>query len=204
MSRSVPVVMSFLVLLAMILPSAITATPGTTPSVQRPATPVAEIDLTWPTTKQAPAGLEFTGDGDRTLTEVVSTFDDPVAARKQFLAWGWQRNHVRTFGKPTGQFRAQDKIDGVYISVHVFGSPAQAADALDALFGVLAADPRFTEVPMDPLGEHARALYGTVGYGNEVTMYVQQGNLLIRLSASSPTGDPRAEAHDMLKAMLAT
>ncbi|MGI8403404.1 MAG: hypothetical protein ACR2OE_01305 [Thermomicrobiales bacterium] len=184
--------------------AAATTEAGATPPVRVSASPVAKIPLTWPTTKQVPAGLEITGDGDRSLTEVVASFRDPVAARKQFIAWGWQRNHVRSFHAPAGQFRAQDKINGVYISVHVFGSPDNAAAALDSLFGVLVADSRFKEVPIDPLGERSRALYGKVAYGNEVTIYVQQDNLLIRLTASSPTGDPRDQARDMLKAMFAT
>lgn len=195
--------MLLVVVLGTGLPQSAVATPGATPPVSVSATPVAKIDLTWPTTKQVPAGLELRGDGDRSLTEVVSTFDDPVAARKQFIAWGWQRNHVRSFGAPAGYFRAQNKIDRVYISVHVFGNPMSASAALDSLFGVLLSDTRFKEVPLDPLGERSRVLYGKLAYGNEVTLYVQQGNLLIRLTASSPTGDPRLQAEDMLVAMLA-
>ncbi len=204
------IITSLLIILAMAsMPGLVIATPpevGATPPARVVATPepLAKIPLTWPTAKQVPAGLELTGDGDRSLTEVVSSFSDPVATRKQFIAWGWQRNHVRTFHAPKGQFRAQDKIDGVYISVHVFGSRDSAGAALDSLFRVLATDTRFKEIPVDPLGERSRELYGKVAYGNEVTLYVQQGNLLIRLTASSPTGDPRDQARDMVKAMLAT
>ncbi len=99
------------------------ATPGGTPPVRVSASPAAKIDLTWPTTKQVQAGLELRDDSDRSLTEVVASFDDPATVRNQFMAWGWQRNHVRSFGAPAGHFRAQNKIDRVYTSVHVFDSP---------------------------------------------------------------------------------
>lgn len=177
---------------------------GATPPVTAAASPVPKIALTLPTTKQVPAGLEIIDDSDHSLDDITANFRDPAAARKQFLAWGWQRNHVRAFHASPGHIRANSKIDGVYISVHVFGSPDNAVAALDSLFGVLAADPRLKEIPVDPLGGYSRALYGTLNYGNEITIYVQQDNLLIRLSASSPTGDPRAQAHDILWAMLAT
>jgi len=55
---------------------------------------------------------------------------------------------------------------------------------------------------IDPLGDSSRALYGSVPYGNEITVYVQRDDLLIRLSASSPEGDPRAQALDLVRAML--
>lgn len=200
--RTIVVALIFLIMMSLPGPTiAALATPGATPPVSAP--PIPKIPLMWPTTKQVPAGLEITGDGDRSLTEVVASFSDPVATRRQFIAWGWQRNHVRSFHAPAGQFRAQDKINGIYISVHVFGSPESAAAALDSLFGVLASDTRLKEVPIAPLGTRSRALYGKLAYGNEVTLYVQQDNLLIRLSASSPTGDPRAQARDLLQAMLA-
>lgn len=99
---------------------------------------------------------------------------------------------------------APERIDGIYVSVHEFGTPEFAAKALDYSFDVQAADASLAEIPIDPLGETSRALYGTLSYGNEVTIYVQHGNLLIRLSASSPTGDPRAQSIDLMTTMLGT
>ncbi len=52
------------------------------------------------------------------------------------------------------------------------------------------------------LEDYSRTLYGKLSYGNEVPLYVQQGTLLIRLSASSPEGDPTAEAIELMETIL--
>ena len=158
--------------------------------------------LPLPTEAQVPPDLAITEDRERTLDEVTANFADPAAARQQFVEWGWQRNLIRAFHTPEDAPVAPERIDGIYVSVHEFGTPGFAAEALDYSFDVQAADGTLTEIPIDPLGETSRALYGRLPYGNEVTIYVQQGNLLIRLSASAPEGDPRDQAIDLMETML--
>lgn len=178
------------------------ATPPASPMASPQASPVVGIALLLPTEEQVPPDLAVTEDRERALDEVTANFADPEAARRQFVAWGWQQNLIRAFHTPTGAPVEPEKIDGIYVSVHEFGSSDAAAAALDYSFDVQAAGATLKEIPVDPLGDTSRALYGTLSYGNEVTIYVQQGNLLIRLSASSPTGDPRAQAIDLMETML--
>ncbi|MBA2247085.1 MAG: hypothetical protein H0W23_03070 [Chloroflexia bacterium] len=183
-------------------PASPLASPSASPQASPQASPVAGGALPLPTEAQVPPDLAMTEDRARTLDEVTANFADPAAARQQFVEWGWQRNLIRAFHTPEDAPVAPELIDGIYVSVHEFGTPEFAAEALDYSFGVQAADGSLAEIPIDPLGETSRALYGTLSYGNEVTIYVQQGNLLIRLSASAPEGDPRAQAIDLMETML--
>ena len=178
------------------------ASPEASPQASPMASPVPGGALPLPTEAQVPPGLAITEDRERMLDEVTANFADPAAARQQFVEWGWQRNLIRAFHTPENAPVAPERIDGIYVSVHEFGTPEFAAEALDYSFDVQAADGTLDEIPIDPLGETSRALYGTLSYGNEVTIYVQRGNLLIRLSASSPSGDPRAQAIDLMETML--
>lgn len=123
-------------------------------------------------------------------------------ARQQFVGWEWQRNLIRAFYTPPGGAIEPNKIDGIYVSIHEFGTPEFTVAALDYSFAVQSADPSLADIPIDSLGDTSRAPYGTLPYGNEITLYVQQGNLLIRLSASSPAGDPRLQAIDLMETML--
>ncbi len=174
------------------------ATPLATPI----ASPVAASGIVLLTEDQVPNGLVIIDDRERSLDEITANFSDPAAARERFLAWGWQRNSIRAFNVPQGTSLDPNLIDGIYISVHEFASSQAAAEALAYSLDVQAAGSGLTEIPIDPLGDSARALYGTVPYGNEISIYVQQDNVLIRLSASSPAGDPRAEALSLMRTML--
>lgn len=173
-----------------------------TPPLSASPSPVPEIALVLPTEEQVPPGLVMIEDGARSLEDVTSGFSDPAAAAERFTAWGWQRNLIRAFHTPEGAASDPTAIDGIYVSVHEFGTPPSAAEALDYSLAVHAETATLDEVDAPPLGDYARALYGPLPYGNEITLYVQQGNVLIRISASSPEGDPRAEAIALVRTML--
>ncbi|MEJ7902258.1 MAG: hypothetical protein WKF63_10450 [Thermomicrobiales bacterium] len=171
---------------------------------QRDATPSAapEVAFTLPTVEQVPEGMVIISDGDRTLDDVASGFSDPVATIEQFVAWGWQGNVIRAF-HIAGEGEADPReIDGIYISVHQFGTPEFAAEALDYSVDEHLLDPAIEEVAGDRLGDYSRMLSGDMAYGREITWYVQRGTLVIRLSASSPEGDPAGDATRLTQAML--
>lgn len=165
-----------------------------------PAAPLPGITLL--TLDQLPDGFDMIMDGERTLDDVVANFPDPESAAAQFEEWGWQRNVVRAFHVRDDAGLPPAAIDGIYISVHELDSPTAAADALDFTFAAHIAGTDLEEIETEDLGDYARTIYGALPYGNEVTYYVQSGVLLIRFSASSPEGDPRAEARDLLESML--
>ncbi len=202
---TVPLLIMLVPLAIAVMPwrSAVSVAQGdATPPAAAEASPVAANEIVLLTEAQVPNGMVMIEDRDRPLDEVVANLSDPVAAREQFVAWNWQRNHIRAFHVPEGTAPDPAAIDGIYISVHEFGSPDAAADALTYSLGVQTGGTDLEEVAVENMGDTSRALYGKVPYGNETTIYVQKGNALIRLSASSPQGDPRAEALELMRTML--
>ncbi len=53
------------------------------------------------------------------------------------------------------------------------------------------------------MGDASRALTGTVPVGVEVTVYVRAGDVVIRMTAWSETGDPTSDIVSVMQAMLA-
>lgn len=155
---------------------------------------------------QVPEGLVTIQDGTRTLEDVAGGFSDPDATIDQFLEWGWQNNVVRAFHVPEGAEADPGEIDGIYMSVHEFGSPEDAAAALDYSVDAHMAGggDDIDEMPDIQMGDYSRVLYGELSYGDEITFYVQQGNVLIRLSAASPEANPTAEAMNLMQTVLET
>lgn len=170
--------------------------PSASPSVD------SNIPFVLLTEEQVPNGMVIIEDGERSLDDVASGFDNMVATIDQFTEWGWQGNIIRAFHVPSDTEADPSPIDGIYLSVHEFGSPEFAAAALDYTLDAHAVDTNLEEIPLEELGDYSRGLYGEMPFGNEVTLYVQHGNYLIRLSASSPEGDPRAEAVEIMQTVL--
>ena len=175
---------------------------ASTPAPDATPSPIGTSGLVLLTEDQVPNGLVIIMDGDRTLDDVVANFTDPTSAKAQFEEWGWQRNVVRGFNVPDGTSLDPLEIDGFYISVHEFDDSSSAMDALDFTFATHIAGTEFEEIDTEPNGDYSRTLCGEVSYGQEVTFYVQRGELMIRFSASSPEGDPREEAEAVLRLML--
>jgi len=199
-----PVTFTLLLALVVTLGLSWLAAPSLAQEASTPVTasPAAGLDVVLPTVDQVPNGLVIISDGERTLADVASGFSDPAATIEQFVAWGWQGNVIRAFHVADETASDPAAIDGIYISVHEFGSPRFAAEALDYALAAHAAGTTLEETGVDGLGDYARALYGPMPYGNEITLYVQQGNSLIRLSASSPEGNPTVEATGLMRTML--
>ena len=156
-----------------------------------------------PTEEQMPPGLVMTQDLQRTLAEVAANYGDPDETQRLFAAWGWQGNVARWFAAPGGQEVAPDAASSVYVSIHRFGSASAAAQALAYSFEQQLATTAAQEVPIEPVGDGARALVATGPDATEVTIYTHRGGLLIRLSAASQAGDPTADALAIVETILA-
>jgi hypothetical protein len=177
-----------------------TPLPGASPS------PDARIERFLLSEEQVPEGLVVIQDGERTLEDVAGGFSDPDATIDQFLEWGWRNNVVRAFHIPAGTEADPEEIDGIYMSVHEFGSAEDAAAALDYSVNahIAGGEGNIDELPDIQMGDSSRVLYGELSYGDEITLYVQEDNVLIRLSAASPEGDPTREATDLMNTVLET
>lgn len=181
---------------------AIQTSAESTPSPGASPTPATGVALILPSEKQVPNGLVIIEDGERTLDDVTDGFADPDEAAEMFEEWGWERNVIRAFHTPADATADPDEIDGIYISVHEFESPDAAEEALDYSVDVHLGETNLAEQDQDELGESSRILFGEQPYGDEITIYVQHGNALIRLSASSPEGDPTEEAIALMEGMI--
>lgn len=183
--------------------SATAQTPVAGTPAATPAPAPDSIASLLPTEAEVPEGLVVTQDGERTLDDVLSGFPARDEAAAHFEEWGWQGNVVRAFhveGTPDDP----EGVDGIYVSIHRFGSPGSAAEALDFIVDVHEfQDTKVTEQGHDTLGDASRVLWGEQSYGSEVTLYVQQGDVVIRLSANSPEGDPSQVAWDLIDTILA-
>jgi hypothetical protein len=185
--------------------SAIQLSAEGTPSTSASPTPVIGVAAILPSEEQVPNDLAVIDDGERTLEDVTSGFSDPDEAATMFRGWGWERNVIRAFHTPADATTDPNKIDGIYISIHEFGSPEEAAEALDYSVEVHLGDTTLSENNPDKdkeLGESSRVLFGEQPYGDEITIYARQGDALIRLSASSPEGDPTEEAVSLMEWMI--
>ena len=175
-------------------------TPGASPQAML----VSQVDLEryLLTGQQVPDGLVVIMDGRRTLPDVVSGFRDPDEAMERFKAWGWQGNVVRAFHAPENADIDPQAIDGIYMSIHAFGTPEEAAEALAYTADAHADAGDLRELDDVEIDTTSRVLYGEMSYGDEVTIYAQEGNIVIRLSAASPKGDPTNEAVRMVTLIL--
>jgi hypothetical protein len=200
MSRRARLLVVALMSLAFLPLRLVSAQPGTPAASPAAVSPTTAVMLT---EGEVPEGLVMTDDRERTLTEVASGFAQPEAAERQFKTWGWRANSVRAFHTPASVKADPQQIDGIYISVHQFGTPEDAAAAMAYSVQIHTGGTKLEEQDHEPLGDSSVVLYGPMPYGNEVTYYVQQGDLLIRLSASSPKGDPSPVAEGLIATMLA-
>ena len=182
--------------------SAVQRSSDSTPSPVASPTPATGIAVILPSEEQVPNGMVIIEDGERTLSDVTNGFTDPDETSDMFEEWGWERNVIRAFHTPEDAIADPEEVDGIYISIHELGSPDAAVEALDYSVDVHLGDTALAEQELEELGETSRVLFGEQPYGDEITIYVQQGEALIRLSASSSEGDPTEEAIALMEWML--
>ncbi len=147
-----------------------------------------------PTEDEVPEGLVQVEEGNRTADDITATFPDPDDAAAQFAAWGWEGNAFRVFGAPEGTIAPTDGTTSIDVSIHRFANAAVASEALFYLVNARSALGAFEDAPVDPMGDLSVALAGQMGGNNEASIYVQRRDVVIRVTAISPEGDPLADA----------
>ena len=171
-------------------------------SVPAASTGTVNLLALLPSIAEVPGGLVETGRSTRTLPDVVANYTDPAGTSQRFTAWGWQGNAVASFALPSGQQARSGEINGVYVSIHQFGDAGAAREALDFSIAEDTAGSAVYEVSTVPLGEYTRSMYGSMDYGNEIIILVQQGDLLIRVAAAMLDGDPTGDAVAVTETIL--
>jgi hypothetical protein len=169
---------------------ALQAAPGGVP--QRATT----VDGLLPTVRDLPAGFVVTDEGRRSADEVAETFLRPAEAAPRLAAWGLQENVYRYFAIPSGVAAYPGGAVSVEVSLHLF----RASDGARGALGYYA-DGRAEALGLHiagtyEIGDGAVVLLGGApnGSGLEATVYLLLANVLARVSAVSPDGDPTADA----------
>ena len=139
-------------------------------------------------------------EGERSETEVAEALGPE--GEELLRTWGWQENSYRDFARENPE-QFPDEATFVNVSIHGFADAEGAATALQVLSQQVVDVQHLEELPVDDLGENARALSGPGDGVNLTVVYVQAGNFLIRVGASSELGDPAGMAIDVAEVILA-
>ena len=138
------------------------------------------------------ADLVQSEDRTRTLDEQAAMFANAGEMIQLLTQWGWQENVFRVYQStiPASNGAPSATID---VSLTRFASQDGAAAALPVFLQDRAAVLGQSEVqrPLQ-LGDETRALTGSTPQGDDVTLYVRQGNLLLRVSVTTLQGTPIA------------
>jgi predicted metalloprotease len=169
--------------------------PGQTMSPLPPQSP-SQSDLVTllPLQSEVPPDLGHTGDRDRSLPDVAANYTNPAETESLFRSWGWEGNVTRSYegsGWSSG-------IISVYVSIHRFDSASSAVNALEYSLNDQIASTGAWEVSVAPIGETTRAL----ATSSDITIYAQEGDVVIRLTVAAPNGDPVPAAESIMRSIL--
>ncbi|HET7093749.1 MAG TPA: hypothetical protein VFI22_09735, partial [Thermomicrobiales bacterium] len=142
-------------------------------------TPLAPLLLS---VADAPAGMAIAETGSRSAADIAATFPDPTDAAQQLQTWGWEANVYRTF--VAGPDAPESTPRRLEISLFRFAWPAGAAWALPYFAHGRAVKMGQTEGPAALLRPDETAVLGP----GEATRYVRVGTLLVRATATFPSG----------------
>ena len=136
-----------------------------------------------------------TAEGSRSAEEIAATFPDSADAAQRFQGWGWQESVYRDFASPDG-------TTSVSVSLHRFADPQSAAAAVPYLApgprGGPGVEPHPGRRPRGP-GRRGRR---EVAAGQEVSLYVQQGAVVARVTVVTTAGELLAIARETASAMF--
>lgn len=132
-----------------------------------------------------PFGLVEIERGSRTLDQIAAGFPAPDEAARLMQGWGWEGNAYFNFAGATAAGTTY-----LEVSYHLFGSSAGATEAMSYFAAGRALMLGLNPVPIARVGDELLAIAGVRIDGNEVTVYLRTGALLIRISGLAPYGDP--------------
>ena len=158
-----------------------------------------------PTDATAPEGFVLSDESAATsIDDVAQSFTDPVATAGFLEGWGWQGNATRTYVLADGAIAPDSGLTFLYVSVHQFGSPEAAAEALTYYSDELVQG-GFTDSDVTAIGETTRGLIQATEEGVENgALYVQQGAFLLRVGTSGGAGQSLAAAAEVVESILST
>jgi hypothetical protein len=173
---------------------------GRTASIT-PTPPVAGLVALLPSTSELPPGLVLEAEGALTTDAMPLTFPAPAEAAERLASWGWQEHVSRSF------VAAGERVPGapsaVEISLHRFMSNSGAASALPYFAEARAEARGLPLVPIESMPPGEAAVVGQGAEGNEATLYVHLGNVLLRVTAVVPDGPAEYVARQVANEVVA-
>jgi hypothetical protein len=166
---------------------------GSVPTVSVAAQDHSLLDLL-PTAADVGPAFVVVDNRTRTLAEQATGFANVDEAARMLADWGWQENVFRVFKtadvKSTGA-----PVATLDISLTRFANTEGATNALPYFLSdratVLAQfEVKSQNVTPQPIGDEMRVLSGPVEGGDDATLYVRTGALLLRLSLTTSSGAP--------------
>jgi hypothetical protein len=139
-------------------------------------------------------------DGTLSFEQLLGRFSGVPDAETHLQTWAWQASAFRQFGcdgPPDGE------AGWIDISLHLFGDPPAAQEAVDYFAAVRAEGGPLVPVAPPAIGDHAAALAGPASNGKEFTIYASQGPLLVRVTGVSPSGIPFINVLTVTQSVLA-
>ncbi len=163
-----------------------------------PAQPAAPLGLPSlvPPTLSLPQGQPFRleEEGGRGLDEIATGFPDAVEAGRLLREWGFQDNLFRNYASDDPP---PDAAGWVELSLHRFATADGAAAALPYYADSRAAALGLRPIDLGLFGDQSAAVAGATYGGQEVTIYARRGNILVRTTGITPSGDPTGDVIDV-------
>jgi hypothetical protein len=166
-----------------------------------PKPPVASLAAMLPSTSEVAPGLTLESEGAITAQAMPLTFPEPAEAAERLARWGWQENAYRSFvsaGEPV-----PGAPSSVEISLHRFATDSGAASALPYFAEARSEARGHSVVPIELMRPDEAAVVGQGAEGNEATLYLRLGNVLVRVTAVVPDGPAESVAREAANAVVA-
>jgi len=166
---------------------------GSVPAVSVTAQYRSLLDLL-PTAADIGPAFVVVDNRTRTLAEQATGFANADGAARMLAGWGWQENVFRVF-KTADVNSTGAPVATLDISLTRFANTEGATNALPYFLSDRAAvlaqfEVKSQNVTPQPIGDEMRVLSGPVEGGNDATLYVRTGALLLRLSLTTSSGAP--------------
>jgi hypothetical protein len=166
-----------------------------------PTPPIAGLAALLPSTSEVLPGLVLESEGALTAEAMPLTFPAPAEAAERLARWGWQEHAYRSF------VAAGERVPGapsmVEISLHRFASDSGAASARPYLAEARAEARGLPLVLTESMAPGEAAVVGQGAEGNEATLFVRLGNVLLRVTAVVPDGPAEYVARQVANAVIA-
>jgi hypothetical protein len=166
-----------------------------------PTPQAADLADLLPSTSEIPPGLMQEIEGALTADAMPLTFPAPAEARERLATWGWRDNAYRSF-VAAGELEP-GAPSAVEISLHRFASESGASAALPYFAEARAQARGLSLVPNESTPPGEAAVVGQGAEGNEATLYVRLGTILLRVTAVVPDGPAEYVTRQVANAVIA-